>query len=144
MSLYTSVMLSELLSYNYRINKAPNIHSSLLVLLTLSICLFCQSVYPCPFTFTLPLILTVMISGIISCVYFLSITRSSTELSYNLDRGSSQNLKKKPTGILYLLQFILNCCTGYILKLEIETFWYSVLPLNSKQSLNRVSQTGTK
>lgn len=76
--------------------------------------LLCQSVYLCPFTFTLSLILTVMIWGMVSCVYFLSITRSSTEPSYNLDRGSSQNMKKKPTGILYLLQFIVNCCTGYL------------------------------
>lgn len=76
--------------------------------------LLCQSVYLCPFTFTLSLILTVMIWGMVSCVYFLSITRSSTERSYNLDRGSSQNMKKKPTGILYLLQFIVNCCTEYL------------------------------
>lgn len=71
---------------------------SLLVLSTLSICLsalsMCLSV-SCPFTFTLPLILTVMTSGMVSCVYFLSITRSSTVLSCSLDRGSSQNMGKK-------------------------------------------------
>lgn len=109
---------------NYRINKAPNIPRSLFVrtfhahYLSARLCqsfyLLCQSVYLCPFTFTLSLILTVMIWGMVSCVYFLSITRSSTERSYNLDRGSSQNMKKKPTGILYLLQFIVNCCTEYL------------------------------
>lgn len=109
---------------------------SLLVLSTLSICLsalsMCLSV-SCPFTFTLPLILTVMTSGMVSCVYFLSITRSSTVLSYSLDRGSSQNMgKKNPIGILYLLLNNYWCFTGYVDTSNRNLLYHC--------SLNRASQ----
>lgn len=97
---------------NYRINKAPNIPPHYLSSrLCQSFYLLCRSVYLCPFTFTLSLILTVMIWGMVSCVYFLSITRSSTERSYK----------------------------GVISKHEKETYWNFVSPSIHCKLLYRVS-----
>lgn len=100
---------------NYRINKAPNIPRSLFVPSTLSIFLSAMSIcLSVSFHFHfVPDIDSYDLGDGFLCLFPVN-HWSSTERSYNLDRGSSQNMKKKPTGILYLLQFIVNCCTEYL------------------------------
>lgn len=93
---------------NYRINKAPNIPRSLFVPSTLSIFLSAMSIclsVSFHFHFVPDIDSYDLGDG------FLCLFPVNHSIIY---RGSSQNMKKKPTGILYLLQFIVNCCTEYL------------------------------